>query len=880
MSSAAYYFLPWARQGVLAGLSAPDTLGGGGPTRAGIPVKLRLTGRTSGSSAGTVTNEITMPLQLYGPGDVIGIDPREIVRTEPRHLTTDFPSHLLAAIEFDRPDFPWLFTPASPNGVRLRPWIVLVVVENGKATLTAEPNSPLPMLTCPISELPDLKESWLWAHVQFVGGANEANLPAAMAAAPAQTVSRLLCPRRLQPSGGTHSGYLACLTAAFDVGRKAGLGQPISAEDEKNLAYAWDVATQSGNVELPVYYSWEFNTAATEGDFEELVDKLQMPGASAAPKAAVMDLSQADRDLPPLPGARLGLLSALRPPGVIIPDWPSSLSTSFETFQQKVQQILETAPAAGRRVPPPVYGSRQAGTGSGATSSALGPNRPAWLLALNRNPRYRVAAALGAQVVQQQQEQLVASAWRQAGELADANRWLLQKQLAREVSRSVFEKRLKVLTPGSFQQITAPVAAPSAPPPAGARLTRAALAAEPSEPPAPADPLLDASLRGRLGPVPAHRPPAEPARPPADPGGRGRPTRPAHPGDARPAADPRRRRHDPGRPAGHARSVTDRNGNPPHRAAGESLTARLTAATAASTELLARLDPNVTYTLEAQARLQTSGGRGPRARRRTAGAAATDADRFPSRCTSRCAICSQRHAPARAGRVPDNTIIAARDQPRLHRGLHGRAQRRAGPRAALARVPDRPARHLLPPVLGRAQPARPGADRPSASGCATSRRSREWQTPARARTCLPDRGRDLLFLLIKGDLLVRFPTALIYAAPARWTQSSGATAVAPAVRRRLADSAVVAVDPTPGVRLLGFAIQAAAATAVGWANRAAGARLVLRHPGAPDRTALRPRHQPLDRAHDLARARLAGRRLARRQRLHLRSPSTTTRCRR
>ena len=46
---------------------------------------------------------------------------------------------------------------------------------------------------------------------------------------------------------------------------------------------------------------------------------------------------------------------------------------------------------------------------------------------------------------------------------------------------------------------------------------------------------------------------------------------------------------------------------------------------------------------------------------------------------------------------------ADRDQPEVHRGLHGRPQPRVRPRAALARVPDRPARQLLPPVLGRPQ---------------------------------------------------------------------------------------------------------------------------------------------------------------------------------
>ena len=38
-----------------------------------------------------------------------------MIRTEPRHLATDFEPNYFPAIEFDRPDFPWIFTPATAN---------------------------------------------------------------------------------------------------------------------------------------------------------------------------------------------------------------------------------------------------------------------------------------------------------------------------------------------------------------------------------------------------------------------------------------------------------------------------------------------------------------------------------------------------------------------------------------------------------------------------------------------------------------------------------------------------------------------------------------------------------------------------------------------
>ena len=62
-------------------------------------------------------------MELYGPGDVIGLDPRAIMRTEPRDWVTNFEPNYLAALEFYDEDFPWRYTPAAPDPAtaRLRP---------------------------------------------------------------------------------------------------------------------------------------------------------------------------------------------------------------------------------------------------------------------------------------------------------------------------------------------------------------------------------------------------------------------------------------------------------------------------------------------------------------------------------------------------------------------------------------------------------------------------------------------------------------------------------------------------------------------------------------------------------------------------------------
>ena len=104
-TSANYVFLPWVRQGAASGIQTPDSLSANQAGVVSVAVKLRVNN----------TDDIDRQVRLYGPGDVTGIDPQQVVRTEPRHLATDFEPNYFPAIEFDRPDFPWLFTPAKAD---------------------------------------------------------------------------------------------------------------------------------------------------------------------------------------------------------------------------------------------------------------------------------------------------------------------------------------------------------------------------------------------------------------------------------------------------------------------------------------------------------------------------------------------------------------------------------------------------------------------------------------------------------------------------------------------------------------------------------------------------------------------------------------------
>src|SRR5215467_5096880 len=135
MSNATLSFLPWTRQGAAASVNVPD------PLTANLKGAAQLTATVAVN--GTPVPPVTV--RLRGPADVIGVDPNQVVRTDPRPGSTDFEPNCFPSIEFDRADFPWLFTPARANANgQLRPWLCLVVVQKQAGVTFASPtDSPL-----------------------------------------------------------------------------------------------------------------------------------------------------------------------------------------------------------------------------------------------------------------------------------------------------------------------------------------------------------------------------------------------------------------------------------------------------------------------------------------------------------------------------------------------------------------------------------------------------------------------------------------------------------------------------------------------------------------------------------------------------------------
>ena len=450
MTNATLSFLPWVRQGAAAAIANADTLDATPAAVASVSPQMTLNGMA-------VT---TTGIRLRGPGDAVGIDPNQVIRTDPRAGTNDFESNCFASVEFDRPDLPWLLTPARANSAKqLRPWLCLVVLRKQQGvSLDNAPGAALPVLRIATParadlELPSLADCWAWAHAQVAADDSTAALVnTALTGPPDQTLSRLISPRILAPE----TDYMACVVPTFDVGRKAGLGQAVTDDDLKTLAPAWALKPPTPpdvlpDVLLPVYFRWEFRTGEG-GNFESLATGLTS-GVPNGLGARPIDISHPGFSAA---GAKTAnLQGALKPVGAATgapADTP--LPAAFVTTLAGIINAPSTAGSVklgGDPVlAPPVYGRWH------AAKPTVDPAGASWLDQINLDPRWRATAAFGTRVVQTHQEALMASAWEQAAAVRSANQRLRQMQMSRTVGEVLLARHFTKFSDETMARVAAP----------------------------------------------------------------------------------------------------------------------------------------------------------------------------------------------------------------------------------------------------------------------------------------------------------------------------------------------------------------------------------------------------------------------------------------
>lgn len=272
---ATYTFIPWVRQGLA------NQITGVSGSRATIPIDLAISAKNLDGDTFTGPT-LHKDIEIYGPGDIVGVDGKAIIKVDPEPNITNFEPNYLPYIDFYDEDLPWRYSPISPDGNRLQPWMTLVVLKDDEFKEGKNiQDRPLPYITLSgDAMLPPSNQLWAWAHVHvnqsliddsavFVSedmGAVQSKLSTLLDKDPDMAYSRIICPRRLKDN----QAYHAFLVPSFESGRLAGLGEDPTTVAASDPAWTDSVTPSS----MPYYHRWYFRTG-TVGDFEYLVRLLE-----------------------------------------------------------------------------------------------------------------------------------------------------------------------------------------------------------------------------------------------------------------------------------------------------------------------------------------------------------------------------------------------------------------------------------------------------------------------------------------------------------------------------------------------------------------------------------------------------------------------------
>ena len=243
---------------------------------------------------------------------------------------------------------------------------------------------------------------------------------------------------------------------------------------------AWETYTDRpvGGV-YPYYTRWCFRTGSV-GDFEYLVRLLQPRPPDSRLGRRDMDVQRPGSDLtgieiPALDGVlRLG--GALQVPAEALTDEQEAEATAYEEWDTPFPHPFQTDLAAfvnladdyqrsgdpDPLITPPLYGRWHALSERILDDADGDPLAPTdnWLHEVNLDPRFRVAAGFGTQVLEKNQEAYMDAAWGQVGDVLAANRRIRLATVAQAATTVWWSTHLKPLRDLSAERslmVTAPM---------------------------------------------------------------------------------------------------------------------------------------------------------------------------------------------------------------------------------------------------------------------------------------------------------------------------------------------------------------------------------------------------------------------------------------
>ena len=417
------YILPYLRKGLAKEItnSTQDGL------RADFTVKANLYGNKAGSADDAPAVAIptfNKPLSLAGPVDVKAVSEMAISEVVPADNSAGYSKDYMPYIEFYEEDFPWRYTPMAASD-KLVPWLLLLACKDDEFTLTKDRKGFRRVTFDPKGEgfYPKVAEFYKLAHVQVTMPDWITDEPAHYVNEhPDDGISRLFCLRKLEEK----TRYTMFLVPAFELGRRAGMGESLEGAGYQQLA--WN--DKSAKLSFPVYYQWSFKTAGekfidlarkqafiSDNEFKALPDGLKLDIQETGLKAyrTNKETSNEDKVLVDMPAAlvKKGFDESKLTEEVVTTKLKSKSSIHMTDELRKLQGMSpvfsENAGLSETEDPwvvPPVYGARHIL----ATQGQL-DDESLFLNKLNLRFRNRAAAGLGVSVVKRNQEAFVNRAW-------------------------------------------------------------------------------------------------------------------------------------------------------------------------------------------------------------------------------------------------------------------------------------------------------------------------------------------------------------------------------------------------------------------------------------------------------------------------------------
>ena len=420
------YILPNLRKGLSTRISGSDDL------RATFDVNVQMKGHRAGEEGDELTvvpgeegkqSSLSRSFVLAGPVDVRGVNKDAVSLLVPADKSSGFSNDYMPYIEFHEEDLPWKYTPLKSSGT-LQPWLLLLACKDGefKVESDAHGNRRVSIDLDGAADDPTTKtffpaaaEFHKLAHVQVtVTDEDCQDVVAYVKDHPDDGISRLFCYRELS----RRTRYTMFLVPAFELGRLAGLGEPVSGSVGVETL-SWSPDTRK--TVFPVYYQWSFTTGSDS--FMKLARRqVFLTGAEMAelPAGLKADISET--------GLRRYRIEHPEVDDTQPIDIPSALVKTVKTKggdrkedaamdEELKNDLLKKSPVFSDDDPehpvyedpwvvPPVYGARHVL----ATPMHL-ENSGFFLKELNLRFGNRAVAGMGAKVVKRNQEQFMNRAW-------------------------------------------------------------------------------------------------------------------------------------------------------------------------------------------------------------------------------------------------------------------------------------------------------------------------------------------------------------------------------------------------------------------------------------------------------------------------------------